>query len=547
MRPAGAAAAETVWNPCKSVFIKVCMTAFSYRYDEHAEDVLTAWLNWRSAKPTALVLLTGTVGGAVRAPGAMMAVSADGAVAGYLSGGCIDADVALQAAQALEKCEVRRIRYGAGSPFIDLPLPCGGAIDLVILPDPDADALRRLRDLLAARRCALLTIEEDGALAARHGSGADPSSGESGEEATFRYTPKLKLRIAGRGADCLALAGLAQANGIAVNLFCRDGEDAALAAACGLSAIERLTTPASLPAVKDDAWTAFVLMFHDPDWETSLLAQALAGPAFYVGAVGSRKTHAQRRLHLAGAGVRPAEIRRVRGPVGLIPSMRDASMLAVSVLAEIVDAYHATKKATFSDTALLLLAAGTSSRFGNDDKLMAPLDGRPLLAHAAARLPHDAAAARIAVTGPDQKARARCLTDLGWEIAVNPSPEQGQASSIAAGVEQASAQDDAACALIMLGDMPFIPDSHLRNLKKALTDGASAVMTEADGVLSPPALFRRETFSDLKSLSGDAGARGLFQKMAGTATVPLAAANALDVDTSADLAAAERLRLTTVV
>ena len=520
------------------------MTGPSYRYDEHAEDVLTAWLDWRAAQPTALVALTNTVGGAVRAPGAMMAVSANGDVAGYLSGGCIDADVALQAAQALKTGDMRRVRYGAGSPFIDLPLPCGGAIDLAILPEPDAEALRRLRDLLAARRCASLTMKDDGALAVTSGFRTAPSAEEG---TTFRYTPKLKLRIAGRGADCLALAALAQASGVAVDLFCRDGEDAALAAARGLTSVARLATPASLPDVKDDAWTAFVLMFHDTDWETPLLAQALAGPAFYVGAVGSRKTHAQRQSQLVGAGVGPADIRRVRGPVGLVPSMRDASMLAVSVLAEIVDAYHAAKTATFGDTALLLLAAGASSRFGEGDKLMATLNGEPLLAGAASRLSHDAAAARIAVVGPGQEARARCLTHFGWDVVVNPAPERGQASSIAVGIEHAGAEEAAASVLIMLGDMPFVPDSHLRNLKKALTDGASAVMTEADGVLSPPALFRRETFDDLKSLSGDIGARGVFQKMTGTATASLAAPNALDVDASANLATAETLRLTGVV
>ncbi|MGB3627118.1 MAG: XdhC family protein, partial [Henriciella sp.] len=109
-------------------------------YTEHAEDVLSQWLGWRETGPAALVMITGTVGGAVRAPGALMAVSADGDIAGYISGGCIDADVVLQAHAALKHGQAKSLRYGAGSPFVDLPLPCGGAIDLVIEPDADVEA-----------------------------------------------------------------------------------------------------------------------------------------------------------------------------------------------------------------------------------------------------------------------------------------------------------------------------------------------------------------------------------------------------------------------
>jgi xanthine dehydrogenase accessory factor len=81
-------------------------------------------------------------------------------------------------------------------------------------------------------------------------------------------------------------------------------------------------------------------MMHDQDWEPALLTQALGGSAFYIGAVGSPHTHRKRCANLLACGIEPCDIDRIKGPIGLVPSMRDASMLAISTLAEIISAYH---------------------------------------------------------------------------------------------------------------------------------------------------------------------------------------------------------------
>ncbi|MFW6027943.1 MAG: XdhC family protein [bacterium] len=118
----------------------------SVTYLEHAKDIFGKWLTWKAEGGVALVIVTSTDGGAVRAPGAMMAVSESGEQAGYISGGCIDADVVLQAQGAIKSGKPQLLRYGAGSPFIDLPLPCGGTIEVVILPHADTETVRdRLR------------------------------------------------------------------------------------------------------------------------------------------------------------------------------------------------------------------------------------------------------------------------------------------------------------------------------------------------------------------------------------------------------------------
>ncbi len=301
---------------------------------EHPLDVLTQIRQAADdGKPCALAIVTQTEGGAVRAPGALMAILSETEAYGYVSGGCIDADVRLNALAAMDDKAPRPLRYGIGSKFQDIQLPCGGAIDLLILPQPDLTALDAIANRLRARKDAAVAIDAGGHL----------TLASQATKPLATYRPRLKLRIAGRGADCLALARLVEVSGFEAELCLVDETDIAAARAANLTQIAHLTSPADLPTLTDDAATAFVLMFHDDGWETALLQQALTGPAFYIGAVGSRKTHARRSQKLLDSGVSQSEINRIHGPIGLVPSLRDASMLAVSTLAEIVDAFHAGK------------------------------------------------------------------------------------------------------------------------------------------------------------------------------------------------------------
>ena len=112
------------------------------------------------------------------------------------------------------------------------------------------------------------------------------------------------------------------------------------AAACGAAA-HQLKTHGPSDALVADAWTAIVCLFHDHDWEGPLLAQALGTPAFYVGAMGSRKTHAARLEGLRALGVAEADAARIVSPIGLIPSSRDPETLALSTLCQVVAAYNA--------------------------------------------------------------------------------------------------------------------------------------------------------------------------------------------------------------
>lgn len=485
-------------------------------YAEHPQDVLGQWLQWRQAGPVALVIVTKTEGGSVRSPGALMAVAADGRKSGYISGGCVDADVALQARQAITDGKTVHLRYGTGSPFIDMPLPCGGAIEVAILPAADETSIRDCYEALQARQHAQLAL--------------------AGIGQRFRYMPKIRVRIAGRGADALALARLVAASGYELSLQLRDGEDIAEARMAGFDCVIPLQSPETLPPASDDAWTAFILMFHDPDWETALLKQALKGQAFYVGAVGSYRTQERRREHLRADGIPAAQIARVRGPVGLVPSTRDASMLAVSALAEIVAAYRELQAAPFAETAILLLAAGQSARFAAGDKLLAPLHGKPVISYAADLLAADSVAARIAVIGPEQEKRRRPLEAAGWQVLINPDATSGQASSLKAGMKAVAAVPGVQRVLVLLADMPFVSAPHLRSLSAAMTPGDQAVISAAGDILCPPAIFSKTVFSQLSDVSGDRGALGIFRSLTGTKTVAMPAGEAIDIDTTEDLA-----------
>jgi xanthine dehydrogenase accessory factor len=96
--------------------------------------------------------------------------------------------------------------------------------------------------------------------------------------------------------------------------------------------------PADLEA---DRWTAVVLLFHDHEWEHALIDWALSTPAFYIGAQGGAPARAERIERLKASGHSEEAIRQIRSPIGLIPHARDAGVLALSILADVVAAYEA--------------------------------------------------------------------------------------------------------------------------------------------------------------------------------------------------------------
>jgi xanthine dehydrogenase accessory factor len=101
-----------------------------------------------------------------------------------------------------------------------------------------------------------------------------------------------------------------------------------------------LSTAGPSPALVADPWSAVVFLFHDHAWEPLLLEQAITQSWFFIGAMGSRRTHANRLEQLRERGIPEEALARITAPLGLIPSARDPMTLALSALAQVADRYR---------------------------------------------------------------------------------------------------------------------------------------------------------------------------------------------------------------
>lgn len=250
----------------------------------------------------ALAVLIRSEGGFPRKPGAMMALWPDGTRVGRLGAGCIDADIAAH----LERSgPVSRLTYGVGGP-VDLPLPCGGTVEIALLHDPDYGWIKQVDQ---ARRERLVTDCQIDLL-----TGDIMAGNDSPDCFTLRLYPPCALHIHGEGDEAEALAAMATA----IGLPCYLGR-----------------TPAA------DAQTAVVTLFHDHDRELPALQSALHSPAFYIGALGSRRARNARMTALHKMGFDGAALARLHGPIGVIAPVREPRLLAASVLTEILANFDA--------------------------------------------------------------------------------------------------------------------------------------------------------------------------------------------------------------
>lgn len=188
---------------------------------------------------------------------------------------------------------------------------------------------------------------------------------------------------------------------------------------------------------------------------------------------------------------------------------------------------------TLSRISLVMLASGTSERFGTGDKLLASFHGKALGAWSA-ELMHDVAFyERIAVVPKASPARRALFDEAGWTVIENADPQSGQANSLKLAVAHVAASP-AEALVFCLSDMPFIREAQIRGL---ITVGQEqqAAMCNTGAFLTPPAFFARETFQMLMTLDGDRGAKSVFHSLERTATFAISPMDARDIDTQDDL------------
>jgi molybdenum cofactor cytidylyltransferase len=188
----------------------------------------------------------------------------------------------------------------------------------------------------------------------------------------------------------------------------------------------------------------------------------------------------------------------------------------------------------------LLLASGASRRFGAN-KLVAPLDGRPMVRWSAEALASAVDAAYVVVPSQDREIRA-ALRGLRLHWVENADANEGMASSIRAGVATLPAEAEAV--VITLGDQPLIHGDLIRDVVatwRAAPPGIRAVAAQYEDGRGHPVLFGAALFADLKALEGDRGARELLASLGESlAVVRATGVRPADVDTPDALAALER-------
>lgn len=353
-----------------------------------AEQILTAAWEWLDeGHQVALATVVSTWGSAPRRPGSMMCVRGDGAFLGSVSGGCVETAVMEEASAVLASGEPALLEYGvANDEAWAVGLACGGTVRVYVealqadpilerlcaLRDRD-ETLVLVRDLKNGERWLLSPLTEGDAVLA---SDADTSPGA---DATYVADPTpagvaelvAAARDAARDAAQRDASGTVEADGRGLFLHVFSAPPrlivvgavqiaqhlSAMAAAAGLevSVVDPRTTFASpdrFPGVKLvtewpaealaelglDRRTGLVTVTHDPKLDDPALEAALRSSAFYIGALGSRRTHAARVERLETAGFDVDAHSRIHAPVGLDIGARTPGEIATSILAQVIQA-----------------------------------------------------------------------------------------------------------------------------------------------------------------------------------------------------------------
>ena len=336
-------------------------------------DVLAEIERWRAGgEDVAIATVVRTWGSAPRSAGARMAMTASGKIAGSVSGGCVEGSVFDEGTRILSSGRPKLLTFGVEDERAwTVGLACGGTIEVFVerLRDAVFEALRAA--IAAGRAVAEVTavrgpeeilgnkfvLEADGAVALPSGarvddaarraagealqkgsSGLVPGAGAGVEYFVDVLLPRPRLIVVGGAHVAIALVAFARTLGFETVVVDPRG---AFGSAERFPHAGRLVSEWPDKALREiglTSSTAVAVLSHDPKLDDPALSVALPSPAFYVGALGSRKTQEQRRQRLMEAGLSADELGRLRAPIGLDLGGRSPEEIALSVMAEIVAA-----------------------------------------------------------------------------------------------------------------------------------------------------------------------------------------------------------------
>ncbi len=310
------------------------------RFDNIPETALD-WL--RAGRKVALATVVETWGSAPRRVGAQLVISDEGAIEGSVSGGCVEGAVVAEALEALEEGAPRMLEYGVsdGDAFA-VGLACGGTIRVTVEPVGPVLPVAVLEELVAARaareRVAVISPTGDGARRlVREGFEQRFRMDRSGfeEDGSFVtiHNPPLRMIVVGAVHIAQALVPMARLAGFDPLLIDPRPAFGSSERFPGETILDDWPDEA-VAALGLDARTALVLLTHDPKLDDPALVAGLRSAVFYIGALGSTRTHAKRVARLEEDGFSGEEIARIHAPVGLDIGAAGPAEIAVSILAE---------------------------------------------------------------------------------------------------------------------------------------------------------------------------------------------------------------------
>ena len=301
-------------------------------------DVLERARDWRrEGRRVWLLTVAQTFGASPRPPGSLAAIRDDGILVGSVSGGCIEDDLVARRAEYAGAAP-QFAAYGVSAEEARrFGLPCGGELEIIIEPEVAAASLDALLERIAR-----------GDIVARHvdlATGAwtlEPArAGDECARAERRFTsihgPRWRMLVIGASEIAHYLAEVAAT--VDFQVFVCDPREEYKAAwrARGARWIDGMPDDAVL-AFRPDGPSVILTVSHDPKLDDMALLEALKADAFYVGAVGSARTSAERRKRLATFDLTPQQVARLHGPVGLSIGSRTPPEIALAILSDLIAA-----------------------------------------------------------------------------------------------------------------------------------------------------------------------------------------------------------------
>ncbi|MEP3844863.1 MAG: XdhC family protein [Paracoccaceae bacterium] len=311
-------------------------------------------LEWHKAgRRAALATVIETWGSAPRRAGAQLVIAGDGEMQGSVSGGCVEGAVVVEALEALEQGQARVLEYGVSDDdAFAVGLACGGTIRVLVEP-VGATLSEDMLDAIVATRATRgqlayvadlnsqdRTLVTDGypARFAQDKSGVE----EDGQTFVGIHNPPLRLAIVGGVHIAQALVPMARIAGYDPVIIDPREAFGAQSRFPDTKVINDWPDDA-LAEMGLDARTALVLLTHDPKIDDPALHLALKSKAFYIGALGSKRTHAKRVTRLEDAGFSADEIARIHGPIGLNIGSVNPQEIAISVIAQMTQTLRQPK------------------------------------------------------------------------------------------------------------------------------------------------------------------------------------------------------------